>query len=96
VAFPGRSGAPLTQRRHIGGPTLATQDVLFYDCSVPDLRCGDTLAILDAGAYSIARASQFTRPRPAVYFVDARGALHLIRRAEAASDVLQTQIWNGA
>jgi len=60
------------------------------------LRCGDTIAIFDAGAYSIARANQFTRPRPAVYFVDARGVLHLIRRAEAATDVLQTQAWNEA
>jgi len=96
LAFPGRSGAPLTERRHIGGPTLATGDVLFYDCIVPELRCGDTIAIFDAGAYSIARANQFTRPRPAVYFVDARGVLHLIRRAEAATDVLQTQAWNEA
>jgi diaminopimelate decarboxylase len=92
LAFPGRSGTPLTQRRHIGGPTLATQDVLFYNCAVPELRCGDTIAILDAGAYSIARANQFTRPRPAVYFIDTRGALRLIRRPEAATDVLQTQV----
>jgi diaminopimelate decarboxylase len=96
LAFPGRSGAPLTQRRHIGGPTLSTQDVLFYDCAVPELRCGDSIAILDAGAYSVARANQFARPRPPVYFVDARGTLHLIRRAEAAADVLQTQMRTGA
>jgi len=92
LAFPSRPQAPATERRHIAGPTLLTQDVLFYDHAVPNLRCGDVIAILDTGAYSIARANQFTRPRPAVYFVDAHGLLHLIRRAETAADVLHTQL----
>jgi diaminopimelate decarboxylase len=91
VQFPTRATESATQRWHFGGPTLATQDVLFYDHPAPPLQVGDPIAILDAGAYSIARANQFTRPRAPVYFVDARGALHLIRRGETAADVLHTQ-----
>lgn len=92
LVFPTRADEPATQRRHLAGPTLATQDVLFYDHTVPELRPGDLIAVLDAGAYSIARANQFTRPRAAVYFIDWRGTLHLIRSAETAADVLHTQL----
>ncbi|HVN84801.1 MAG TPA: alanine racemase [Candidatus Binatia bacterium] len=92
LACPTRVDEPVTQRWHIAGPTLATQDVLFYDHPVPRLQRGDIIAVLDTGAYSIARANQFTRPRSAVFFVDVNGELQLIRRGEVAADVLHTQL----
>jgi len=95
LVLPTHEGEPHERRWHLGGPTLATQDVLFYDHRGPELRCGDPVAILDTGAYSISRASQFTRPRPPVYFVDRQGRARLIRRAETPADVLRTQVSPG-
>jgi diaminopimelate decarboxylase len=92
VAFPTHGAESPAHRWHISGPTLATQDVLFFDHPGPALRVGDPIAVLDTGAYSIARANQFTRPRPPVYFVDRSGHAQLIRRAETAADVLATQL----
>ncbi|MBI4516120.1 MAG: alanine racemase [Deltaproteobacteria bacterium] len=92
LKLPAHAGAAATRRWHFAGPTLAAQDVLLYNHPAPAPECGDTVAILDTGAYSIARANQFTRPRAPVYFVDRHGQLHLIRRAETAADVLHTQL----
>ena len=51
------------------------------------------MAILDTGAYSIARSNQFTRPRVAVYAVTDEGDIALVRRAETVDDVLAMQVW---
>lgn len=92
LVFPGFEPNAGWRRGHIAGATLMTQDVLAYDCYLPPLREGDIVAVLDAGAYSISRANQFTRPRPPVFLCDRRGTLNLIRRAETPADVLNTQV----
>jgi diaminopimelate decarboxylase len=52
---------------------------------------GDVLAILDAGAYGMALASNYnTRPRPAEVLVDGRSA-RLIRRRETIGDLLRAE-----
>ena len=51
------------------------------------------MVILDTGAYSIARANQFTRARIAAYGINDEGDLKLIRRAETVDDVLVAQVW---
>ena len=51
------------------------------------------MAILDTGAYSIARSNQFTKPRVAVYAVTDEGDISLVRRAETVDDVLAMQVW---
>jgi diaminopimelate decarboxylase len=79
---------------NVSGPTLATQDVLYFQREVPGAAPGRPVALLDAGAYSIARANQFTRPRKAVYGIDADGNIELVRRAENVADVLNTQVWS--
>jgi ornithine decarboxylase len=44
----------------VTGPTCDSEDTLFLDVPVPeDLRCGDRLYILTAGAYTTAYASRF-------------------------------------
>ena len=50
---------------------------------------GDVFAILDAGAYGMALASNYnTRPRPAEVLVDG-GSVRVIRRRETISDLLR-------
>jgi|GEM_PF-839278 len=94
LVVPGQAPDGPAKEYNIAGPTLATQDVLYFEREVVGAREGSPFAILDIGAYSIARSNQFTRPRNAVYAVDADGALKLVRRAETVEDVLQTQIWD--
>jgi diaminopimelate decarboxylase len=93
TAYPGHRPNQNTHKYNISGPTLATQDVHFFQRDVPNLKEGDALAILDTGAYSIARSNQFTRPRVAVYSVNDDGNIGLIRRAETVDDVLVMQVW---
>ncbi len=97
LVFPGVSPSASGGRSYnISGPTLATQDVLYFQRKVPAAREGQPLAILDTGAYSIARANQFTRPRIAVYGIDEDGSIRLVRRAETVEDVLSAQVWDEA
>jgi diaminopimelate decarboxylase len=94
MLFPGHKPGEVGRAYNISGPTLATQDVHFFEKEVPPLREGSPMAILDTGAYSIARANQFTRPRIAVYGIRDDGSIALVRRAETVNDVLQMQVWN--
>ena len=74
TVFPGHRPNEKARAYHISGPTLATQDVHFFEKEVPALSEGSPLAILDTGAYSIARANQFTRARIAVYGIRDNGS----------------------
>jgi diaminopimelate decarboxylase len=93
LVMPGvRPDAP-GQKYNIAGPTLATQDVLYFEREMAGAKEGAPVCLLDAGAYSIARANQFTRPRNAVYGIMESGEIVLVRRAETVEDVLRTQVW---
>jgi diaminopimelate decarboxylase len=59
---------------------------------LPHVEEGDLLAILDAGAYGTALASNYnSRPRPAEVLVDG-GSAKVIRRRETITDLLRTEI----
>ncbi len=60
-----------TVRADIVGPVCETGDFLALDRVVPDVRAGERLAVLGAGAYGFVMASNYnTRPRPAEVVVD--------------------------
>src|SRR6516164_3531632 len=60
---------------------------------LPPLREGDLLAVLDAGGYGFAFASNFlNKPRPAEVMVDA-GRDRLTRRRETYDDMLRLQVY---
>ncbi len=94
LVMPGKRPDSPTKIYNVSGPTLATQDVLYFQREVQDAEEGAPLALLDAGAYSIARANQFTRPRSAVYAILESGEVKMVRRPETVDDVLETQIWS--
>lgn len=63
-------------------------DLLFSDVVLPDIRRGDVLAVLTAGAYTHCMASNYNRfYRPAVVFA-ADGASRLVVRRETSKDLL--------
>lgn len=71
----------------VGGPLCYEGDVFTLDARLPaDLAVGELVAIEDAGAYSISRATSFNQPRAAVVAV--RGTSHrLVWRAEQDADI---------
>lgn len=72
----------------ITGPICETGDILAHDRQLPEVRAGDLLALLDAGAYGYAMASQYNgRGRCAEVLVKGENA-SLMRRAETLEDLL--------
>jgi diaminopimelate decarboxylase len=76
----------------IVGPVCESGDFFARDRKLTPVEPGDLLALLDAGAYGMAQASNYnTRMRPAEVLVE--GKRHrLIKRRETISDLLATEI----
>jgi len=80
----------------IVGPVCESGDFFAHDRTLPTVGAGDVLAILDAGAYGMALASNYnTRSRPAEVLVDGKSA-RLIRRREKVADQLRSEIFRNA
>ncbi len=76
----------------IAGPICESGDILGKDRELPELREGDFLAILDAGAYGYTMSSNYnSRPRPAEILIN-NGISYKIREAETYDDLLKCQI----
>ena len=72
--------------------TALTGDFFARARDLPKSEEGDLLAILDAGAYGMALASNYnTRPRPAEVLVDGK-SVKLIRRRETMADLLRSEL----
>ncbi len=69
------------------GPVCESGDFFTHDRELPPVEEGDLLAILDAGAYGMALASNYnTRPRAAEILVSGKSA-KVIRRRERPRDL---------
>ena len=89
---PVRPGAGRAQVVDVVGPVCETGDFFARDRKIKPLAPGDLVAILDAGAYGMAQASNYnTRFRPAEALVEGKSA-RLIRRRETMSDLLGTEM----
>jgi diaminopimelate decarboxylase len=74
------------------GPVCESGDFFARDRELPRIEEGDLLAILDAGAYGMALASNYnTRPRPAEVLVHGKSA-KLIRRREKVRDLYAAEL----
>jgi diaminopimelate decarboxylase len=88
---------PLRPRRgrshlvDIVGPVCESGDFFARDRALAPVRAGDLLAVLDAGAYGMAQASNYnSRPRPAEVLIQS-GKAQLIRRRETIADLLAAE-----
>jgi len=69
------------------GPVCESADVLTHECSLPQLKPGEYLAIKDVGAYGFSMASRYnSRPCPAEVMVKGEEAF-LIREREDLGDL---------
>ena len=76
----------------IVGPVCESTDAFAHDRSMTPLEVGDLIAILDAGAYGSAMASNYNRRSlPAEVLVDG-GAASLIRRRQTIDDQLALEV----
>jgi diaminopimelate decarboxylase len=82
-----RAGAAPSHRYALVGPLCSPSDVLAEGVRLPRLAPGDSLAILDAGAYFVPYQTNFSFPRPAIVIVE-RGRARLLRRAERFADLV--------
>jgi len=70
---------------------ICETDMFAWDRPIPEIRQGDILCIMNAGAYGIAMSSNYNaRLRPAEVLIIG-GEAFLIRRREELSDLLSTQ-----
>jgi diaminopimelate decarboxylase len=75
----------------IVGPVCETGDFFARDRSLPAVKEGDLVAILDTGAYGMSLSSNYnTRPRPAEVLVEGKRA-RLIRRRETTDDLVRQE-----
>jgi diaminopimelate decarboxylase len=76
----------------IVGPVCESGDFFARDRAMPQLKTGDLVLLLDAGAYGMSQASNYnTRPRPAEVLV-MRDQARLIRRRETWNDLFATEL----
>ena len=70
------------------GPVCETGDFFARDRTMPKVKEGDLVAILDTGAYGMSLSSNYnSRPRPAEVLVEGKRS-RLIRRRETIRDLI--------
>ena len=85
-------GAPRDERLYrLVGPICTPMDTLMWAARLPELAPGDTLAILDAGAYFVPFSTSFSFPQPGIVAVD-DGDVKLLRRGETFDDLVQRDV----
>jgi diaminopimelate decarboxylase len=73
------------------GPICETSDFFARDLTMPAVQENELLAILDAGAYGFAMASNYNfRPRAAEVLVE-EGAFRVVRRREIFEDIVRAE-----
>lgn len=79
----------LLKEQTIVGNICESGDILAKDRLLPELRKGDCIGVLDAGAYGHVMSSNYTkRLRPAEVLLTADGEKKLIRRRDTLEDLL--------
>jgi diaminopimelate decarboxylase len=74
------------------GPVCETGDFLARDRELPVVEEGELLAILDAGAYGMALASNYnSRPHPAEVMVEGK-AMKVVRRRQTMRELLREEM----
>lgn len=73
------------------GPVCETGDFFARGRTLPPVKAGDLVAILDAGAYGMSIASNYnSRPRPAEVLVEG-AKVRVVRRRETFEDLVRTE-----
>lgn len=91
IAVANRLNEPEKEICDVAGPLCESGDILARDRLLPEIREGDLLAILNAGAYGFVMSSQYnSRPRCAEILVR-NGKYAIIREKEDFEDLIRGQ-----
>jgi diaminopimelate decarboxylase len=75
----------------IVGPVCESGDFFARDRKMPEVKAGELVALLDAGAYGMSLASNYnSRARAAEVMVEG-GKARLVRRRETLEDLMGTE-----
>jgi len=86
----GGQGDAGTLSQTVVGNICESGDILAEDRELPEIRSGDVVGVLDAGAYGFAMSSNYNlRLRPAEVLIAADGSCRLIRRRDSLDDLLR-------
>jgi diaminopimelate decarboxylase len=99
-----RAGAALEAQYKVAGPLCDSGDVYFdierhgrlpdYRLLPRDVQPGEVLALLNAGAYSLAQMFPYNgRPLPAAVMVRGGGKTDLIRKRDTYEDLVTNDVW---
>ena len=81
-----------TEKMDIVGPVCESGDFFAQDREMPELRAGDLLAVMSAGAYGFVMASNYnSRPLPAEALVGG-DKLALIRKRQTIDDLIRDEV----
>jgi diaminopimelate decarboxylase len=84
-------GRPADTTYRVVGPICSPGDTLYCTVRLPTLRPGDTLAIMDSGAYFVPFATSFSFPQPPIVMVEG-GDARCIRRGERFEDLIARDV----
>jgi diaminopimelate decarboxylase len=70
------------------GPICTPGDTLYWAARLPALQPGESVAIMDAGAYFVPFATSFSFPQPPIVMVS-EGKMTRLRRGEQFEDLVQ-------
>ena len=85
----GKAVTGMKEEVTITGNICETGDVLCKDRPMPNIKTGDLICVLDAGAYGYSMCSSYnSRLRPAEVLITSSGDVKLIRRRETYEDLM--------
>jgi diaminopimelate decarboxylase len=85
-------GKPLDELTDVAGPVCESSDFLGRERQLPAMKHGDLIAVLTAGAYGMAMASNYNgRPRAAEVLVESN-TFRVVRRRETWQDLINAEL----
>jgi diaminopimelate decarboxylase len=92
VTLPARKASVVSSAVDVVGPICESGDFFARDRQLPEVRGGDLLAILDAGAYGASLSSNYnTRPRAAEILVEGARA-RVVRKRETIKELVRNEL----
>jgi diaminopimelate decarboxylase len=79
---------PFDAQCDLYGPLCHPGDIVARHLKLPKLEVGDSVAVMDAGAYFVPNQMNFSNPRPAIIAI-AAGRARLVRRRESFDDIVR-------
>ena len=86
------ANAERTEKVTVAGKCCESGDILLKDAMMPEIKVGDTLAVLATGAYNYSMASNYNRiPRAAVVAVS-DGKAKIVVKRESYEDLIKNDV----